>query len=122
MFGDTRPETNESPHSNEVECAVLGAVLIDANTWPTVSHLTAEDFYRADHRAIYAACLALDEAGEPMDVVTVAERLEQDGSLEAAGGLAGWRMSRSLPKTRQARRTRAPMPASFASGRIGAAP
>lgn len=89
MLGNAaRPETNESPHSNEAERAVLGAVLIDANTWPTVSHLTAEDFYRADHRAIYSALSGFVEAGEPMDVVTVAERLEQDGTLEAAGGLA----------------------------------
>ncbi len=55
--------TNE-PHSSEAERSVLGAVLIDANTWPAVSHLTVGDFYRADHRAIYAALAELDERRE----------------------------------------------------------
>ena len=81
----TNPET---PHSIEAERSVLGAVLIDANAWPAVSHLTAGDFHRADHRAIYAALAELDEAGEPKDVVTVAERLDEAGTLDEAGGLA----------------------------------
>ena len=79
--------TNE-PHSIEAERAVLGAVLIDANAWPAVSHLTAADFYRGAHRAIYAALAELDEAGEPMDAVTVAGTLDRAGTLDDAGGLA----------------------------------
>ena len=78
----------EPPHSVEAEQAVLGAMLIDAGAWPEVSHLTASDFYRSDHRAIYSAMAHLFEEGRPVDVVTVAEQLERCGRLESAGGLA----------------------------------
>ena len=77
----------EPPHSVEAEQAVLGAMLIDAGAWPEVSHLTASDFYRSDHRAIYSAVATLCEEEQPVDVVTVGQQLERDGRLAEAGGL-----------------------------------
>ena len=82
------PTVSPAPHSLEAEQAVLGAVLIDEDAWPAVSHLTAAEFYQADHRAIYAALAVLREEGAAVDPVTVAEQLDRDGQLEAAGGLA----------------------------------
>ena len=77
----------EPPYSVEAEQAVLGAMLIDAGVWPEVSHLTASDFYRSDHRAIYSAVATLCEEEQPVDVVTVGQQLERDGRLAEAGGL-----------------------------------
>jgi replicative DNA helicase len=77
------------PHSVEAEQSVLGALLIDAAAWEQVADiLTAEDFYRPDHRLIYEALVQLVAAGRPGDVVTVSEQLERHGHLTDAGGLA----------------------------------
>ena len=61
----------EPPHSAEAEQAVLGGVLLDRGAWTAVSHLTAGDFYRSGHQAIYSAMAHLFEEGQPVDVVTV---------------------------------------------------
>jgi replicative DNA helicase len=47
--------------------------------------LKPEDFYRERHRLIYAAMLRLYRESEPIDVLTVTERLKSDGDGEAAG-------------------------------------
>lgn len=82
--------TNEPPHSIEAEQAVLGAVLLESGAWPDVSHLTADDWYRADHRLIWGAVERLATIGAACDALTVADRLDGDGSdvLVRAGGLA----------------------------------
>ena len=49
--------------------------------------MTASDFYRPDHRLIFRQIAQLAEALEPVDVITVADKLEARGELEAAGGL-----------------------------------
>jgi replicative DNA helicase len=77
------------PHSIEAEQAVLGGLLIDPIAWDQVADMvTAEDFYRPDHRLIFGALGELVGAGKPGDVVTVSEQLERHGRLEEAGGLA----------------------------------
>src|SRR6185437_8372445 len=43
------------PHSVPAEQAVLGALLLEPKAWPLVSRiLDASDFYRPDHRLLYA--------------------------------------------------------------------
>jgi replicative DNA helicase len=86
-----RPQPLTPPHNLEAEQAVLGAVLIsNRSLYGLVVHtgLAPEDFYREQHRAVYAAMLALYRASEPVDALTVAERLRQDGRLEEVGGAA----------------------------------
>ena len=77
------------PHSIEAESSLLGALLLDNATWDRVGDLLTEaDFYRDEHRAIFAAVAAIVNAGKPADVVTVWEHLQQRGQGEQAGGLA----------------------------------
>jgi replicative DNA helicase len=77
------------PHSIEAEQAVLGALLIDKTAWDQVADIvTAEDFYRPDHRLIFESVGELAAAAQPADVVTVSEQLERRGRLTDAGGLA----------------------------------
>ena len=77
------------PHSVEAEQAVLGGVLIDNGAWDRIADvLTGGQFYRNDHRAVFDAVAGLCDEGRPCDAVTVAERLDRDGQLESAGGLA----------------------------------
>ena len=77
-----------APHSIEAELAVLGALLINNNVWEDVSERVSEDdFYRKDHRLIFHAINALADDGQPYDVVTVGEWLENHQQLDDAGGL-----------------------------------
>ena len=77
------------PHSVEAEQAVLGGLMLDNRRFDEVSEVvTAADFYRQDHRLIYAAVERLASESEPLDVVTLAEYLERAGDIEDAGGLS----------------------------------
>ena len=76
------------PHSIEAETAVLGAVFLDKAAWDKVAERVEEgDFYRQDHRLVFRAFAALSEAGEPTDIVTTAEWLENHQLLDEAGGM-----------------------------------
>src|SRR6202142_1331751 len=87
--GNSGTEGLTPPHSVEAEQSVLGALLIDGSAWDQVADIvTAEDFYRPDHRLIYEALAELIATGRPGDVVTVSEQLERRARLEDAGGLA----------------------------------
>jgi replicative DNA helicase len=79
------------PHNLEAEQSVLGAILLsDRSLYALVIEegLRADDFYRERHGLIYDAMLALYNESEPVDVLTVADRLRQSGKLERAGGPA----------------------------------
>ena len=77
------------PHSVEAEQAVLGGLLLSADGWDAVSEsVTATDFYRPAHRLIFRQIAVLAEALEPIDPITVADKLDARGELEAGGGLA----------------------------------
>ena len=76
------------PHSIEAEQSVLGGLLLSADAWDAVSEAVVDgDFYRPDHRLIFRQIAKLAEASEPVDVITVADKLEARGELDAAGGL-----------------------------------
>jgi replicative DNA helicase len=78
-----------SPHSIEAEQSVLGGLLLSADGWDAVAEtVNSTDFYRHDHRVIFRQIARLAEAAEPVDVITVADKLEASGELEGAGGLA----------------------------------
>ena len=63
--------------------------MLDNSAWDTVSErLTADDFYRYEHRLTFNAMAQLAEAGHPLDVVTLSETLENRDQLEGVGGLA----------------------------------
>ena len=77
------------PHSIEAEQAVLGGLMLDNATWDQIADRVSEpDFYRNEHRKIFAAIAALAERSDPFDAVTVSEWLERNAALEQAGGLA----------------------------------
>jgi len=87
--GNSAAEGLTPPHSIEAEQSVLGGLLIDASAWDQVADVvSAEDFYRPDHRLIFEALGELIASGRPGDVITVSEQLERRARLEDAGGLA----------------------------------
>jgi replicative DNA helicase len=77
------------PHSVEAEQSLLGALLLDNQAFDRIADLvTAEDFYRDDHRRIWRHVAKLVEAGRPADVVTVAESIEASEDKDKSGGPA----------------------------------
>ena len=77
------------PQSVEAEQSVLGGLMLDGQAWDRIADkITADDFYRKEHRLIFTAIGALVEAGSPADVVTVSEWLEKNNELQNTGGLA----------------------------------
>jgi replicative DNA helicase len=70
---------------------MLLASLMAADTYvaEAMSVVSGDDFYREGHRAVFRAIEALFGAGEPVEPITVIERLTKDGELEAAGGRVG---------------------------------
>ena len=81
-----------APHDLEAERALLGAMLIsDAAVDKAVSEegIGPEDFYRAAHRHVFEAVVALYRRAEPVDHVAVKAQLRESGSFEDAGGDAG---------------------------------
>ena len=76
------------PHSVEAEQSVLGGLLLEATALDKVADLmTADDFYRHEHRLIFRQIVRLSEQAKPIDVITVAEALEIAGELDKVGGL-----------------------------------
>ncbi len=76
------------PHSVEAEQSVLGGLLLEATALDKITDLlTADDFYRQEHRLIFRQIVRLSEQAKPVDVITVAEALEIAGELDKVGGL-----------------------------------
>ncbi len=68
---------------------MLGGLLLDNGAWDRVGDLLTDgDFYRYEHRLIYAAVGSLINATRPADVITVYEQLQNLGKAEEVGGLS----------------------------------
>jgi replicative DNA helicase len=76
------------PYSVEAERSVVGGLMLDPNAWDKVSELVvADDFYRPEHQQIFAVIAKLADESEPIDVVTIGEKLDKRGELEHVGGM-----------------------------------
>jgi replicative DNA helicase len=76
------------PYNIEAEQSVLGAMLIDKDAIiSAVEILKKNDFYRENHREIFDAILDMFDKGQPIDIITVSEKLNGSGVLDSIGGL-----------------------------------
>lgn len=83
-----RPITSDSPYSQEAEEAVIGAVLINPEAFLTLaSFLKEDDFFLLRHAYIWSALLRLHERRDPIDYLTLAQELDDTGTLNDVGGL-----------------------------------
>ena len=75
------------PHSVEAEQSFLGAILIDPDAMDKVAdHVDAEMFYFEKNGHVFAAMLDLFTRHEPIDLLSLGNRLEEMGKLEQVGG------------------------------------
>lgn len=83
------PDLRLPSHSIEAEQSVIGGLLLDNRAWDRIAGQVAEaDFYRDEHRRIFRHITRMLDRGQPADVVTVAEALEDSNEAELTGGLA----------------------------------
>ena len=94
------------PHSVEAEQSVLGGLLLDNMAWDRAGDLLTDgDFYRYEHRLIYAAIGVLIAGSKPADVITVFEQLQGLGKAQDCGGLAYLNaLAQSVPSAANMRR------------------
>jgi len=75
------------PQDLDTEKSLLGALMIDKNAIIKVADLiTAEDFYQPANTKIYDAVLELFKKSEPIDVLTVTNKLKDRNLLSEMGG------------------------------------
>jgi replicative DNA helicase len=75
------------PHDIDAEMSALGAALISPNAANMVfTHLSADHFYRPQHRLIFRAVVDLYRRGQTVDVVSVRAELGKAKKLGEAGG------------------------------------
>lgn len=75
------------PHSLEAEESLLGSLLIDKDAIIKVAdNIMPQDFYRDAHRIIYETIKELYGNQESIDIITLANRLEEKKQLAAIGG------------------------------------
>lgn len=78
------------PQNIEAERALLGSLMLKDGAIHDVTDIVdADSFYVERHRIIYRAILDLANAGSPIDLLSVANRLKELNELERAGGNAG---------------------------------
>ena len=84
---DTGPAPRVPPARVDAEQAVLGGLMLVPESWPLVADLlTADDFYRRDHRMIWEAIEALAGKARPFDAVTLGDWFESQGKADLVDG------------------------------------
>lgn len=78
------------PQNIEAERSTLGAMLLNPDAIGLAVEILGDGdvFYVEAHQHVYRAILSLVRESQPVDTVTLMERLNQHGTLEAAGGWA----------------------------------
>lgn len=75
------------PQALDIEKVVLGALMIDRDAFSVVSEtLRPEVFYEPRHQKIFAAIQKLNMDENPVDILTVTNELEKEGTLDEVGG------------------------------------
>lgn len=75
------------PQNPQAEASLIGSLLIDKDAIIKIADIVhGEDFYIDKNALIFDAIIKLFEKREPIDVVTLSEELEKQGSLKEIGG------------------------------------
>ncbi|MBR5551854.1 MAG: replicative DNA helicase [Muribaculaceae bacterium] len=75
------------PRDKDLEEAVLGALMLEKDAYTTVCDILKPDsFYEPANQLVYEAIQQLGAAQQPIDMLTVTERLRQNDALEKVGG------------------------------------
>lgn len=78
----------ELPHSFEAEQAVLASIISDAESYYLAADIIKEPeyFYDRKHQTIYEACQDLVQESQPIDLITLTDKLKSKKKLQGIGG------------------------------------
>ena len=83
------PKSNKMPYNLEAEQSVLGCILIDQTVQTDIAaELHESDFLVESHKKIITAIKDIAATNKPVDLVTLADLMQKNGTLEDAGGIA----------------------------------
>lgn len=83
----TQRITRIPPNNVDSERALLGSIILNDNIFEDISKkISAVSFYNENHKIIYSAMLALRNAEQVIDLVTLCNQLETMGKLSEVGG------------------------------------
>ncbi len=90
---DHAPHMNKNvrrpPHNVDAERALLGAIILKPEVMHDISvTIYAESFYAEKHRVIYQALFETFTKGDPIDVISLTQRLRSDKKIDSVGGAA----------------------------------
>jgi replicative DNA helicase len=75
------------PQNLDAERSILGAILLDNHALnAAIENIKPEDFFLEQHRRVFNQMIALGEAQQAIDLVTLTESLHRVGELESSGG------------------------------------
>lgn len=82
-------EDADLPVNIEAERAVIGSIFREPEQALDIAldKLQGAEFYMPAHAKIFESIIVANEEGQPIDIVTIASRLQEKGWLEEAGGV-----------------------------------
>lgn len=84
---ETNKRLRTLPYDQDAERALLGAIILKPEAMHDVSvTVFPESFYADKHKEIYRALLEIFQKGDPIDVLSVADRLKKNNQLDRIGG------------------------------------
>lgn len=89
------------PYNLEAEQSLLGCLLVDQEIQlDVISRLKESDFYTEAHKLIINAMKDVARGNKPVDIVTLADMMEKNATLEKAGGMSYiTTLARSMPSS-----------------------
>ena len=79
---------NVMPYNLEAERSVLGCILIDQVVQSDIiGELKEDDFLVDSHRKIFSAMREIFNLNQPVDIVTLADNMQKNGTLDSVGGI-----------------------------------
>lgn len=83
------PLRKAMPHAEEAEKSVLSSMMQDPQEYlgrALEQHLLPQHFYKASHGKLFQTLIDIDEKGDPIEPVSLTQKLEDNGQLANLGG------------------------------------
>lgn len=95
---------NMPPQDISAEKAILGAVFLNPEALADVmEQVEPDDFYSRQHQILFQSMIELNDADQPIDVLTMKSSLETKNQLDDAGGVSYLaELANSVPSARNA--------------------
>ncbi|AEN77349.1 replicative DNA helicase [Ligilactobacillus ruminis] len=95
---------NMPPQDISAEKAILGAIFLNPEALADVmEQVEPDDFYSRQHQILFQSMIELNDADQPIDVLTMKSSLETKNQLDDAGGVAYLaELANSVPSARNA--------------------